>query len=85
MLKIYAIRDAAISGFMKPWVAKTNGEAIRTFQNVVNSKDDQNLISKHPEQFDLYLVADFDEDTGKVKAYEPTMHLAKAIEYKEAQ
>lgn len=81
MTKMYSIRDSKSETFHKPWHAHTHGEAERQFQTLVNDKQSQNLHD-FPEDFDLYMVGVFDDQTGKIKALETPEHLIKAIALK---
>ena len=45
---------------------QTDGQAIRGFENAVNSKEHTD-ISNHPGQFTLYRIAEYDDQTGTIK------------------
>lgn len=62
MYKIYAIRDSKMEAFNRPFVLPADGAAIRAFQDEINNKDSE--LSKHPEDYDLYCVGLWDEETG---------------------
>lgn len=63
MLKVVAVRDRAADLYRAPFFVPSVGTAIRAFSDHVNSKDDSDIV-KHPEDFDLYLLADFDDESG---------------------
>lgn len=65
----YSIRDAKADSFALPFYVKLEGEALRHFQGLVN--DDRTTISKFPEDFDLYFVGEFDQNTGKFEPVVP--------------
>lgn len=63
-LTVFAVRDRALDAFMRPFFMPTEGMAIRSFQDEVNRKDENNPLAQHPEDYDLYTLGTFDEDRG---------------------
>lgn len=63
-MELFAIKDRALTAFMRPWVAQSVGQAIRAFSDMINDK--QSEISAHPDDYDLWLIASFDDSTGKI-------------------
>jgi len=63
--QIFATYDRAAESFMNPFVVPHSGVAIRGFTDAINSSGDSD-ISKHPDDFDLYYIGDFDASTGFV-------------------
>lgn len=70
--KIVAIRDRAIDTFGVPVFVASTGAAIRSFSDEVNRKDDNNNLSKHPEDFDLFLLGEYDDQTGEFDGCRPS-------------
>lgn len=68
MYKIYAIRDSKMEAFNRPFVLPADGAAIRAFQDEINNKDSE--LSKHPEDYDLYCVGIWNEETGIIAEVE---------------
>lgn len=66
MRVIVAIKDTAARVFGTPFVVQATAQAIRSLRDEVNSKDSTSDVCKHPEDFELYQVAEFDDDTGDV-------------------
>jgi hypothetical protein len=62
--QMYALLDHTAQIFLNPLVFTNDGDAIRWFTTVVNNSDEKNNISKYPEQFTLFRLADYDEKTG---------------------
>jgi hypothetical protein len=81
-LNVYSIFDKAAEAFVTPFFMQNDGLAIRAFQDNVNATDENN-ISKHPEQFTLYKIAEYDDKTGAIAVDEryPSL-LARGIELK---
>lgn len=79
-LKVFAIRDSKAEVFKTPFFQKSHGEAERTFQELV--KDENSLVSKYPEDFDLYHIGEYNDQTGVIDALETPNHMVKAINLK---
>lgn len=66
---VCAVRDRAIDAFMNPFVVPSVGMAIRSFGDEINRPDGP--MGQHPEDYDLYVLAEFDESNGRFSANEP--------------
>lgn len=71
-LKIYAVRDNATEQFGNPMFMVSNGQALRSFTDEVNNKESTNLLHKHPEDYELYEIGEYDTDTGEFQTHKPT-------------
>lgn len=78
--KIYSIRDSKAEVFNSPFFQKSHGEAERNFNTLVN--DDKSTVSNYPEDFDLFYIGDYDDNTGKIKPLDTPHHITKAINVK---
>lgn len=74
--KMFAIRDSKGEFFNTPFFQKTHGEAERSFKTLVS--DERSNISKYPEDFDLYYLGEYDDQTGTVSALDTPQHVIKA-------
>lgn len=70
-LKVVAVRDRAADAYMRPFFVPTIGMAVRSFQDEVNRSGADNPMWSHPEDYDLYELGDFDEDSGRFLCHEP--------------
>lgn len=61
---IVAVHDRALDAFMQPWTVPAIGAAIRGFQDAVNNAETP--MFKHPDDYDLYQLGVFDDNTGKL-------------------
>lgn len=59
---VIAVRDRAADTFGSPWFSAALGAAVRAFGDEINSSE--SVASKHPEDYDLYELGMFDDDTG---------------------
>lgn len=66
---LVSVRDKKAEAFHPPYAVPTKGIAIRAFGDaVVKGGSD---LSAHPEDFDLFLVGEFDQITGKIEVVAP--------------
>jgi len=64
-MKLFAVRDKKAQYFLKPFFARNEGEASRSFVDACH--DTQTPLAHHPEDYDLYLIGGFDDETGSLK------------------
>ncbi|QXP44228.1 MAG: nonstructural protein [Arizlama microvirus] len=77
---VCAIYDAKTCIYKHPFMGLTKGAAIRTFIDVVN--DEGSEICRHPEDFTLFHIADYEETTGDYNIKTPHDSLGTGVEYK---
>lgn len=77
-LRIYSIRDSKGEIFNNPFFNKTHGEAERNFRDLVNDK--QTTVGRHPEDYDLYHIGEYDDNTGKIQPLDTPQHIVKAVQ-----
>lgn len=63
-LTIVAVHDRAADAFGRPIFVNSIGLAIRSFQDEINTPRENNEMNRHPDDFDLFHLADFDDSTG---------------------
>lgn len=61
-LKLTSIFDAKLAIFGPPQIALTEAAAIRQFSDDVNNA--QGNLSKHPEDYSLWYIGDYDDETA---------------------
>lgn len=69
--KILSVRDRAIDCFGQPFFSSSVGGAIRSFSDEINRSAENNQLHKHPEDFDLYSLGEFDDATGEFETTRP--------------
>jgi len=74
--QIFTIRDNKAEFFHPPFFQRTYGEAERNFRQLAH--DGKSTISQNPEDFDLYHVGEYDDQTGKIDPI-PPKHIIKAV------
>lgn len=76
-LKMFAPYDTKLQVWMSPMFFLHAGQAERTWMDICNSSD--TLPSKHPSDFILFQVGEFDDETGRVDAVFPPVQLMTAV------
>lgn len=77
--KMYSIYDKAAQAYVTPFFMHTKAMAIRAFESNVNAQDENN-ISKHPEQFSLFELGEFDDSVAKLELHSEPELVASALE-----
>lgn len=75
-LKMYSIYDEVTQVFNHPFAAIAEQEAVRNMRILVN--DPSTLISKSPQDYTLYHVAMYDDQTGQYTNTNQPVMLCKA-------
>lgn len=65
IIQTFSIKDRATDAFMRPFFAQAIGQAVRMFMDEVNNP--QGDIFKHPDDYDLYHLGTFDDNTGQLQ------------------
>lgn len=76
-LKLYSVRDSKGEVYSPPFLAKTPGEAERSFHGLV--KDPKTQVGQYPEDYDLYQIGTFDDVAGKIVGLDTPQHIVKAV------
>lgn len=77
-LKAFSVRDQKGEVFNTPFFKKTHGEAERDFTTLC--KDQNSMVSKFPDDFDLYFLGSYDDQTGVFKPLPTPQHIVKAVQ-----
>lgn len=62
---VVAIRDRALDAHMRPFCMQSKGQAIRSFADEINRAAPDNALHQHPEDYDLFQLGTWDEETGE--------------------
>lgn len=77
-LKVFALFDSKAAYYGTPFFLQNKMVAMRSFSDLV--KDPQSMVSKHPEDFNLYEIGEYDDSTGVMKS-EPPLALGNATQF----
>nr|AVQ10208.1 DNA binding protein VP5 [Gokushovirinae environmental samples] len=76
-LQICAVYDKVAGAYLAPLFVRTSFEAMRMFRDAVGSADHQ--FCKHPEDFVLFRLGEFDDNTGAVEPLHVTEKLMDGL------
>jgi len=68
-LKIFSVWDSVAKVHQNPFCLHNKHEAIRGFADAVN--DESTMLAKHPEDYTLFLVGEWEDDTGTITPQTP--------------
>ena len=80
--KVVAIYDAATQAYGRPIFVAALGQATRSFTDEVNSKEPTDL-ARHPGDFELYHLADFDDNSAQFLTNPEPIRLMRGSDVKE--
>lgn len=63
-MNMYTVRDSKAAAYLPPFFAVNSATAIRMMQDTAN--DPSTLFHKHPEDFQIFFIATFNERTGEI-------------------
>lgn len=74
---VVSVKDRAADVFNRPFFVPHRNVAVRDFTDEVNRSAADNPLNKHPDDFDLYLIAQFNDVTGEF-SFDPPVVLVRA-------
>lgn len=76
--KVYSLRDSKAQIYNEPFMQHTHGEAERTIRASLKKPD--HLIAQYPEDYDLYYLGDYDDNSGTFKVLDTPQHIVKVVQ-----
>lgn len=77
--KVFALRDSKVDAYMPPVFLRTSAEALRLLGDLTT--DSSSPVGKHPEDFALFELGEFDDSTGKITQLAQPHCLGLAVEH----
>lgn len=77
--KMFGVRDGKALAFLQPFFSISAGAAIRAFGDAVNESN--SVFGKHPEDYVLYELGTFDDNSGEFIGCGLTKMLGTASEF----
>nr|QJB20126.1 MAG: nonstructural protein [Microvirus sp.] len=71
ILHICSIYDSASELFGRPFYVAAIGQATRSFQDEIKREDPQNELHKHPDDYTLFQLGEFNDNTGEFNTFPP--------------
>lgn len=79
ILKIFTVYDSKVEAYAQPFLMQSKGAALRAFSDTANDKSTQ--YNKHPGDFTLFEIGEYDDSNAKLKNYEVKVNLGQANEF----
>lgn len=76
-LKMFAPFDSKLQVYMNPMFFLHTGQAERVWVDLCNGPD--SMLSKHPEDFTLFQVGEFDDSSGEIRSIHPAVQVMSAV------
>lgn len=80
---VAAIFDSKVKIFTQPYLFVNKGAALRTWQEAAN--DPQSPYCKHPEDFTMFIVGEYNDETGILTHLTAFESLGNALQFKNIQ
>jgi hypothetical protein len=74
---VVSVKDRAAEVFNRPFFVPHRGVAVRDFTDEVNRSASDNALNRHSDDFDLYLLGEFDDATAQFKSAEQPLVLVR--------
>lgn len=79
-MNIYSIRDSKAEASLLPFCMRSRGEVTRAFGDACK-KNDGSPLASHPEDYILFEIGTFDEQTGLVDAYKAPVSVCMGADF----
>lgn len=76
--RIVSIYDLKAQVYSKPIFVPNTGSAIRAWGDAINAKDSPNEYTRHPEDYIMFDLGEYDDTTGAINSSLP-VELARAL------
>ena len=80
LLRVFSIYDYKVGAYAQPFYSRTTAEAIRSVTEALN--DPQSTISKYPQDFALFDLGTYDDQTGRFESAAAPLSLGVLVEFK---
>lgn len=77
ILNAYSIYDRKALQYHPPFFASADGAAVRSLLDLAN--DSSTTIGRHPGDYVLFKVGDWDDETGKFHPFTAVVHVCDAL------
>lgn len=80
---LYSIKDNIAKTFGRIMEQNNSAEAMRSFADMVTNEE--TIINKHPKDYTLYKVGEFDTETGLIEIAKEAISLANGNDFKQGE
>ena len=68
---VYTIRDSAANAYLRPMFVPTEAVIIRALRNLVERKEEGDMVAAYPDQYSLYKLGTFNDATAELDFFDP--------------
>lgn len=79
-VKVFSLYDSKAKNFGPPFYMQTRGMAVRALSDLV--QDNNSMVARHPEDFVLYQVGEYDDATAEFINKNPHELISMASDFK---
>ena len=79
IIKVFSVYDSKAEVFLPPFYFQNKGEALRAFSDTI--QDSNTSLAKHPEDFSLFELGEFDNSNAKYTSLQAPVSLGLAVEF----
>ena len=79
---IFAIFDMKMGAYLQPMFFRSEGEALRAWQDIVNDSNPNNGIAKYPEDYSFYHLGNWNDESGEFTILDKPKSYGSAVGYK---
>ena len=76
---VCSVLDVKANAFATPFFVPNRSMAVRSFGDAV--LDTNSMLAKHPEDYNLYQLGTYDDNSGKLESLPAPEFLAMALEF----
>jgi len=76
ILQILSVQDIKAGAFHRPFFAQSEQAGARSFIDEVNRSSPDNIMNTHPEDFILFKLGSWDDETGEFSVHSPQVVVA---------
>ena len=81
---VFSMYDEAAKAYTHPFFFHNRALGQRAFQDAVNANDGSN-VAKHPDQFTLFVIGEWDDTEGSLVPLIPMESLGNGLSYKDKE
>ena len=82
---MYTVYDSKGKVFQRPKYARNETDVRRAVEHIVNTQAEGNLLNEYPEDFEVYSLGTFDDQTGKFTLPSAPVHICRAIDLRRTE
>lgn len=79
-MKMFTVKDIKGDIYMQPFFVRTTALAIREIEQATNNPE--SIFNKYPEDYSLYEIGEFDQETAEVNLHDDLVKLCNCSELK---